>query len=107
MHFRGGMSELMRQASRMQRKIEETKVKLRDKTVEVTGANEKIKVVANCGREVVSITVDPEFFKSEGIEMVQDAIVGVVNAALRKANEVLDAEMEKATGGMKMPPGVY
>lgn len=103
MQFRGGMGELMRQASRMQRKIEETKAKLKEQTVEVTGANEKIKVVANCGRELVSIQIDPEFLKSEGLEMVQDAIVGVVNAALNKANEQLEAEMEKVTGGMKIP----
>jgi DNA-binding YbaB/EbfC family protein len=106
MQFRGGMSELMRQASRLQRRIDETKAKLREKTLEVTGANDKIKVVANCGREIVSIQVDPEFFKSEDLEMVQDAIVGVVNAALAKAGEQLDAEMDKATGGMKVP-GMY
>jgi DNA-binding YbaB/EbfC family protein len=103
MQFRGGMSELMRQASRMQRKIEETKAKLKEKTVEVTGASDKVKVVASYGREVISLQVDPEFFKSEGQEMVQDAILATVNAALNKANELMEAEMEKATGGMKVP----
>ena len=93
----------MRQASRMQRKIEETKAKLKEKTVEVTGANEKIKVVASYGREVISLYVDPEFFKGEGQDMVQDAIVGTINAALNKAGEQMDAEMEKTTGGMKIP----
>lgn len=90
----------------MQRKIEETKTKFREQTIEVSGANDKIKVVVNGARELVSVTVDPEFLKSEGLEMVQDAIVGVVNAGLNKANEQLEAEMEKVTGGMKIP-GVY
>ena len=106
MQFRGGMAELMRQASRMQRRLETTKEKLREQQVEVTGANEKIKVVANCGREIVSITVDPEFAKTEELSMLQDAIVGVVNAALKKASDTLDAEMDKVTGGVKVP-GVY
>jgi hypothetical protein len=38
--------------------------------------------------------------------MVQDAIVGVANAALQKATTALDAEMEKVTGGAKVP-GVF
>jgi hypothetical protein len=106
MQFRGGMSELLRQASRMQRKIEAAKQKFREQTFEVTGANEKIRVVANGGRELVSITIDPEFLKTEDLGLVQDALVGVVNAALTKANEQLEAEMAKVAGGMKIP-GVY
>lgn len=100
------MSELLRQASRMQRRIEEAKIKFREQTFEVSGANDKIKVVANGGREVVSVAIDPEFLKSEDLAMVQDAIVGVVNAALTKASEQLDAEMDKVSGGLKIP-GVY
>jgi nucleoid-associated protein EbfC len=103
MQFRGGMSELLRQASRMQRKIEEAKAEFKLQTFEVTGANDKIKVVVNGGRELVSVSVDPEFLKSEGLEMVQDAIVGVVNAGLHKANEALEAHMDKVTGGVKVP----
>lgn len=106
MQFRGGMSELLRQASRMQRKIEETKIKFRSQTFEVTGANNKIRAVANGGRELVSLHIDPEFLRTEGVEMVQDAIVGVVNAALAKASQQLEAEMEKVTGGLKIP-GIY
>ncbi len=103
MQFRGGMSELMRQASRMQRKIEEAKVKFKEQTFEVAGANDKIKVVANGARDVVSISIDPEFLKSEDLGMVQDALVGVVNAALAKSSEQLEAHMNQVTGGVKIP----
>ena len=87
----------------MQRRIEEVKAQFKAQTVEISGANDKVKVVANGGREVVSITIDPEFLKTEDPALVQDALVGVVNAALAKAGEGLDAEMEKVTGGMKIP----
>ena len=103
MQFRGGMSELMRQASRIQRKMEEAKAKFKESTFEVTGANEKIKVVVNGGREIVSIYIDPEFLKSEELGLVQDALVVVVNAALTKSNEQLEAHMDKVTGGVKIP----
>lgn len=103
MQFRGGMSELLRQASRMQRKMEDAKAKFKETTFEVAGANDKIKVVVNGGREIVSIAVDPEFLKSEDIGLIQDALVGVVNAALAKSNEQLEAHMETVSGGVKIP----
>jgi DNA-binding YbaB/EbfC family protein len=103
MHFRGGMSELMRQASRMQRKIEQRKQELKAETVEAGAGNDQVKVIANGGLEIVSITISPELLKAEGMEMVQDLVVAGVNAALKKAQEMVDAELEKVTKGIKMP----
>lgn len=103
MQFRGGMSELMRQASRLQRKIEQRKVELKTETVSASAGNDQVKVVANGGRELVSIEISPELLKGEDLSMVQDLIVAASNAALQKAQEMVDAELEKITGGMKIP----
>jgi DNA-binding YbaB/EbfC family protein len=103
MQFRGGMSELMRQASRMQRKIEARKQELKAETVEVGVGNDQVKVVANGGLEIVKVTIDPELLKGESLEMAQDLLVAGVNAALKKAQEMVDAELEKVTKGIKMP----
>ena len=43
MQFRGGMNELMRQAARMQRKIEQAKSELKDKEVTATAVGDKVK----------------------------------------------------------------
>ncbi len=102
MQFRGGMSELMRQASRLQRKIEQTKAELKDKTVEVSGANDQVKVTANYGRELVRVTIDPALMESDR-ELALDAVVATANAALHQAGEAMDKELEKATGGLKIP----
>ena len=101
--FRGGMSELMRQASRMQRKIEARKEELKEETVEASAGNDKVKAVANGGRELVSVTIDPKLLEEEELDMVQDLVVAATNAALTKASEMVDEELEKVTGGMKIP----
>ena len=41
--------------------------------------------------------------KGESLEMVQDLVVAASNAALKKAQEMVDAELEKVTKGIKMP----
>ncbi|MFK7990913.1 MAG: YbaB/EbfC family nucleoid-associated protein [Sandaracinaceae bacterium] len=101
--FRGGMSELMRQASRLQRKIESRKVELKEETVEASAGNDQVKAVANGGRELVSIVIDPKLLEGEDLDMVQDLVVAATNAALNKATEMVDEELEKVTGGMKIP----
>ena len=102
-HFRGGMSELMRQASRLQRKIEKRKEELKTETVEASAGNDQVKVTVNGGRELVAVIIAPELLKAEDLSMVQDLLVAAVNAGLKKSGEMVDAELEKVTGGLKVP----
>ncbi|MFO0626442.1 MAG: YbaB/EbfC family nucleoid-associated protein [Polyangiales bacterium] len=102
MQFRGGMNELMRQASRLNKKVEDTRKSLQDHTLEATGANDKVKVTASYGRKLVRIDVDPAFFASDP-ELAWDAVVATANAALEAASKAMDQEIEKATGGLKIP----
>ena len=106
MQFRGGMSELMRQASRMQRKVDQRKKELKDETVEIGVGNDQVKVTASGGGEIMKVTISPELLTAESLEMAQDLLVAGVNAALKKAQEMVDAEVEKVTKGIKMPGGM-
>jgi nucleoid-associated protein EbfC len=103
MQFRGGMQELMRQASRMQRKIEQRREELKDQEFEADAGSGRVKAVVNGGAEVVRVQIDPDLFTAEDREMVEDLIAAAVNAALAKAREMVDAEIEKLSGGLKIP----
>lgn len=103
MKFRGGMNELMRQASRLQRKVAVRKEELKTETVEASAGNDRVKVVVNGGRELVSVTIDPELLKGEDLSLVQDLIVAAANAAMVKANDMIEAEVEKVSGGVRVP----
>jgi DNA-binding YbaB/EbfC family protein len=103
MQFRGGMGELMRQASRMQRKIDQRKQELRTELVEASVGNDQVKVVVSGALELVKVTIHPDLLKSESLEMAQDLVVAGVNAGLKKAQEMVDAEVEKVTKGLKVP----
>lgn len=103
MKFRGGMGELMRQANRMQRKVAKRKEELKDETVEATSGNDRVTAVVNGGGELVSVAIDPALLEEEDLSMVQDLVVAATNAALTKSREMVDAEVEKVTGGLKVP----
>jgi nucleoid-associated protein EbfC len=103
MKFRGGMGELMRQASRLQRKVERRKEELKGETVEATAGNDQVKVVVNGAGQLVSVTIDPALLAKEELAMVQDLIVAASNAAIVKSQQMIEAEIEKVTGGIQIP----
>jgi hypothetical protein len=101
--FRGGMNELMRQAARMQRKIDAAKKEHGDKEVSATAVGDKVKATVTYSRKLSRIEIDPEFLKSEGIELALDGACAAVNAAMELAEKAMEAELEKITGGVKIP----
>ena len=101
--FRGGMNELMRQAARLQRKVEEKKKELADKEIVATSVGDKVKVTVTYAGKLSKIDIDPEFLKSEGLELVLDGVVAAVNSGLEQADKAMEAELEKVTGGVKIP----
>ncbi len=103
MQIRGGLNELMRQAARVQRKIEEKKTECADREVSATAVGDKVKATVTYARKVSRIEIDPEFLKSEGADLAMDGVCAAVNAALDAADKAMEAEIAKVTGGMKIP----
>jgi len=103
MQFRGGMNELMRQAARMQRKIEQVKTEVKDREVVAEALGGKAKATVTLGRQVKRIELDPEFVKAEGVDLALDGACAAINQALEQADKEMEAELEKVTGGVKIP----
>ncbi len=99
----GGMNQIMRQAARMQRKMDKVREGLKDHEMSASSAGGKVSVVVTCEGKVRSIDVEPAFLESEGLDMTLDAIVAATNKALGAADEHVDAELAKVTGGVKLP----
>ncbi len=103
MNFRGGMGELMRQANRMQRKVEQRREELKEERFEASAGNDKVTAIANGTPELVEVRIHPSLLTDEDLEMVQDLVVAASNAALTKAREYIDEEIDKLTGGLAIP----
>ncbi|MDE0019900.1 MAG: YbaB/EbfC family nucleoid-associated protein [Candidatus Poribacteria bacterium] len=108
MNNKGGMSGLMRQAQRMQKRMLEVQEDLKHLTIEAQVGGGMVIVVANGHQEIVSITIAPEVVDPEDVEMLEDLVQAAVNEARRKSQELAAEEMEKLTGGFNIPglPGL-
>ncbi|MDD5308408.1 MAG: YbaB/EbfC family nucleoid-associated protein [Deltaproteobacteria bacterium] len=103
MGFRGGISELMKQAHRIQSKLEKLKEEIKSESWTAEAAGGKIKVTINGAREITAVKVDKELVGAEDLATLEDVIVSAVNAALRLADEKINEATEKVTGGVKIP----
>ena len=96
----GNMNNLMKQAQRMQRQMEESQKELETKEFSAAAGGGAVKVTVTGKKEIVKIELTPEVVDPEDIEMLQDLIVAAANEALRQAEEENAAMMSKMTGGL-------
>ena len=92
------IQDMMKQAQQMQERLQREMTGLR---VEGNAGGGMVTVVVNGGKQVQSITIDPEVVSKEDVGMLQDLILAAINDAHRKADE----EMAQRMGGM-LPPGM-
>ena len=95
------MNNLMKQAQKMQRKMEETKAELENKTLEITSGGGAVKVVVSGKKEITELVIDPSAVDPDDVEMLQDLLISAVNEALRQVEEMMEKEMGKI-----MPAGM-
>lgn len=103
----GGMGNLMKQAQKMQQDMAKLQEELALRTVEVTAGGGAITVVATGKKEIKEINIKPEVVDPDDVEMLQDLILAAVNEAIRKADDMVNGEMGKLTGGLGGMPGLF
>ncbi len=96
----GNMNNLMKQAQRMQRQMEESQKELETKEFTASTGGGAVEVTVSGKKEVIGIRLSEDIVDPEDIETLQDAVVAAVNEALRKADEESAALMSKMTGGL-------
>ena len=97
----GNMNNLMKQAQKMQKKMEETQAELENKTLETSSGGGVVKITINGKKELLDITIDPDAVDPDDVEMLQDLLLSAVNEALRQVDDMVQREMGKV-----MPAGM-
>jgi len=96
-------NKMMKQVQKMQQEMAKAQEELTNRTFEASAGGGVVQVVVNGRHELKSMTIKPEVVNPEDVEMLQDLIVAAVNEALRKADDSVQAEMARLTGGLKIP----
>ena len=99
----GNMNNLMKQAQKMQKQMEETTKALEEKEYEATAGGGVVKVKINGKKEVTEVHLDEEVVDKDDIEMLEDLIAAAVNSAVAAVDKESEEEMAKMTGGLNIP----
>jgi DNA-binding YbaB/EbfC family protein len=100
------LGNLMKQAQMMQEKMARVQEEAAKKTVEATAGGGMVTVVASGGMEIISIKIEKEVVDPNDVEMLQDLVTAAANEALKKAQEMMNAEVGKLTAGLGLPGGL-
>ena len=92
----GNMTNLMKQAQRMQKQMEEQQRELESKEFTGTAGGDAVSVTVTGKYEVKEIKLSEEVVDPDDIEMLQDLIVAATNEALRQIAD----ESSGMMGGM-------
>jgi len=97
------LGNIMREAQKMQAEMARVQEEAKKRTVEATAGGGMVTAVANGAGELLSLKIEKEVVDPEDIEMLQDLILAASNEAIRRAQEQVNEEMSKLTGGIQMP----
>ena len=100
----GGMNmqQMMMKAQKMQQEIQKKQQELYETEFTATAGGGMVTVVVKGDKTVQSIKLDPACVDPDDVEMLEDLIVAGVNAAIKEANDTVEREMGRITGGMNL-----
>ena len=96
----GNMNNLMKQAQRMQRQMEESQKALEESTFTAKAGGGAVEVTVTGNKEVTAIKLSPEAVDPDDVEMLEDLILAAIKEAMKQAEDASNALMGKMTGGM-------
>lgn len=96
----GNMNNLMKQAQRMQRQMEESQKALEETVITTTAGGGAVEVTITGKKEITKVKLSPEVVDPDDIEMLEDLVMAATNEAIRKIDELSQESMAKITGGM-------
>ena len=101
--MKGGFGNMMKEAQKLQQQMLALQEEVGKKKVEATAGGGMVTVEAHGKQEIVSIKIDPEVVSKDDVQMLEDLVLAATNEALRKSRELVQQEMGKITGGLKIP----
>ena len=98
-----GFGNMMKEAQKLQEKMLAMQEEIAKRKVEATAGGGMVTVEANGKQEILSIKIDPEVINKDDAQMLEDLVLAACNEALRKSRELVQQELGKLTGGLKIP----
>ena len=102
-----GPSNIQAVVKKMQEDMANKQAELEACEYDVAAGGGVVTVKINGKKEILSVKIDPEVIDPDDVETLEDLIVAAVNEAIKKVETIYNQEMEKITGGLGLPGGLF
>ena len=92
------MSELLKQAQRMQEQLMEARSAAEEQEVEGQAGGGVVKIRVTGGMDFLAVSIDPSAVDPEDVGMLEDLVLAAIHDAMTKATEL----SEQAMGGFDL-----
>ena len=99
----GDMAGMLRQAQKMQKDMARIQEELKERVVEGSSGGGAVKAFVNGQQELLSLKIEPSAVDPQDLSLLEDLVTAAVQNGLKASRELLQAEMQKATGGLGLP----
>ena len=96
----GNMNNLMKQAQKMQKQMEENQTALEEKEFTAAAGGGAVEVTISGKKEVTKVKISEDAVDPDDVEMLEDLIMAATNEALRKVEDEAAKAMGKLAGGL-------
>ncbi|MCD6459323.1 YbaB/EbfC family nucleoid-associated protein [bacterium] len=98
-----GMGKILKQAQKMQENMAKMQSELANKEIDVTAGGGMVIVKITGDQRITGLKINPEVVDNDDVQMLEDIILAAVNQAIEESQKMVQQEMQKVTGGMKIP----
>jgi DNA-binding YbaB/EbfC family protein len=99
------LDDILKMAQNAQAELQKAQANLDQIEVEGVSGGGLVKVRASAKGRIIGVDLDESLLAPSEKQMTEDLIVAALNDARSKADAAANAEMQKMTAGMPLPPG--
>ncbi|RMD86114.1 MAG: YbaB/EbfC family nucleoid-associated protein [Candidatus Dadabacteria bacterium] len=98
-----GILEMVKQARELQKKMSKVQKRIAKTEITANAGGGMVTAVVNGNLEVKRVVIEPDLVRSGDVRMIQDLVRAALNAAIKKAQDLMAEEMKQVTGGLHIP----
>lgn len=99
------IEDLMKMAENAQAELMKAQEGLDRIEVEGISGGGLVRIRASAKGRIIGVTIDESLLQPSEKQMAEDLVAAAINDARAKADQVANAEMQKMTSGLPLPPG--
>ncbi len=102
MDINQNLSNLMKEAQKMQQRMQEAQQQLSELTVTGESGGGMVKIKMNGRHDVLEVKINPSLME-EDKEMLEDLVAAAINDAVRKIEKASKEKIGQLTAGLNIP----